>query len=522
MTPPPDVAGTRSWIEDTILMLEELGPRAATVLDAILDEVPVHELAAVVHDFAGTWARPKQIIPPGDFRSFGCCTGRGWGKTLAVVAFAIDEVAAGRAQRLALVGQGEAKTIEILVTGETGILNLTPPWIGAEWESSSNRVLFGNGAIATVYTAQEPGGLRGPQHDLAIATEIAAWPAATREEAMQNLRLGLRLGRGQLLWDSTPRRRNPLIRERLALAAKDPARHIVITGSTRENAINLSPSAVAEWEEQWGGTARGDEELDGRFFDDEDGAMFKQAWIDRARRGMPDVLTRRVIAIDPAITDNPKYSDATGIMDMGLGVDGQVYVLQNLSGIHRAETWPGLVIDTYTRGGCDLVLVETNRAGTAWSALLRVAARERGLTLVELGPDEVPGRRPGVVYMRGRNVKGSKAARASGAAALCELGRVSFVVGKLGDLEDRLCTFDGTEKGPDDAIDAFVHGCHELASLGHDAPDAGLAFRGITALAGALNGDRPDAPLAIDRGYGSGRANLATLLGGARGTGGRI
>ena len=505
-----------SPMQEMLERLVELGPRAHGVLDAVLDELPVHELAALAYDWRGTWARPNQLPPPGKFRSWGSVTGRGWGKTAANVSHAIEEVEAGRAVRLALVGQSEAKTVEILVEGETGLLALTPPWLGAEWQSASNRVLFGNGATATVYTAQEPNGLRGPQHHLAIATELASWPASTRVEAMSNLALGLRLGYGRLLWDTTPKRRNPLIRERLDLAERHPDRHIVVRGSTRENAINLSPDVVAEWHEQWGGTARGAEELDGTYFDDAEDALFKSAWFEKSRRKMPERLVRRIISIDPAITENPKYSDATGIVDMGLGVDAQVYAIANLSGVHRAEVWPGMVVDAYLTGHCDLILVETNRGGTAWAALLRVAARERGFTLVELGPDEVPPNRPGVVYMRARNVKGSKAARASGAAALCERGRVSFIVGALGDLEDRLCSFDGREKGPDDSVDAFTAGCHELAGLAHDKPDASIAFRGITELAAAVAGT---APAPHRHGVVS---DIATLLGTGWDRGGRI
>lgn len=504
----------RSWIEETIGMLEELGPRGVAVLDAVLAEVPPHELAAVAHDWR-TFARPAQIIEPGDWRSWGFLTGRGWGKTASVVSFLLAEVAAERVHRIALVGQSEQKTIEILVEGETGILSLCPPWLGAEWQSSSNRVLFGNGAVATVYTPQEPTGLRGPQHDLAIATEVASWPAATRAEAFSNLLLGLRLGRGQLLWDSTPKRRNPLIRDLLERSKKSPTKHIVVSGSTHENAINLSPDVVAEWTEAWGGTARGAEELDGRFFDDAEDALFKAAWIERARRTWPEKLTRRIISIDPAITANAKYSDATGIVDMGLGVDRQIYALRNLTGVHRPEVWPGMVIDAYVVGGCDVILIETNRGGSAWVALLRGAASARGLTLVELGPLEVPGNRPGVVYVRAFNSRGAKAVRASGAAALVERGRVSFVAGDLGDLEDRLCAFDGSDGAIDDSVDAFVAGCHELGGLGGETVDASIGFNGITELNALLHAPAGARPR-------PGRShNIAMLIGGS-GTGGRI
>lgn len=339
---------------------------------------------------------------------------------------------------------------------------------------------------------------------------------------MSNLLLGLRLGYGRLLWDATPRRRNPLIRDRLALASKAPDKHVVVRGSTRENELNLSPDVVAEWIEQWGGTARGAEELEGTYFDDAEDALFKQAWIEKARRGWPERLVRRIISVDPAITSNPKYSDATGIVDMGLGVDKQVYALRNMTGVHRAEVWPGMVIDAYVEGSCDAIVIETNRGGSAWAALLRGAANARGLTLVELGPVEVPGHRPGVVYLRSFNARGTKVVRASGAAALVQRGRVSFVVGELGDLEDRLCGFDGADGAIDDAVDAFVHGCHELASLGHEQVDPAVGFKGIMAASAALQHTPTRHERLSSTGSGSLNVHLAELLGQGRGVGGRI
>ncbi len=497
-----------SPLHDLLGRLAHLPPKAAHVaLDLMLDDFSTIELAAANYDRA-LWARPSQAAPSGECSSWGVCAGRGWGKDWACVSFALEEIAAGRAKRVALVGQSEQKTIEILVTGDTGLLALAPPWMGAEYESSSSLVRFANGAIATIYTAAEPSGLRGPQHDLAIATEIASYPTSTRDETMSNLRLGLRLGRGLLLWNSTPKRRNPLMRERLALGAKHPARHVVVRGRTEENEINLAPNVVAEWREQWAGTRTGAEELDGEYFDDAADALFRQSWIDAARRSMPEEITRRVISIDPAITES-KRSDATGIVEAVLGVDAQIYVTWNASGRHRAEAWPELVVARYVATGADLVLAETNRAGSFIRAALAVACQARGLSLIELGPTEAPAGRAGVLYYRGYNSKGSKVTRAGAAAAVVERGRVSFV-GDLGELETRLCDFDGTEGRIDDEVDAFVAAVVELASLAHGRVDHTAAFRGLGAIAEAIAAPTRGAP-----------SNIAMLIGGQGGQGGQ-
>jgi phage terminase large subunit-like protein len=467
------------------------GKNAPEILDSVLNQIPNHELAAANYDW-GLWARPKQYIDyRGEWRSHGFLTGRGFGKTMANVSHAIEEISAGRAMRVALVGQNETKAIEILVTGETGLLALTPPWLGAEFQPSLNRVVFGNGAIATIYTPESPDGLRGPQHHLAIATEVASWPAAGRMDAMSNLNLGLRLGYGRLLWDGTPKKRNPLVRQLLQKSKVNPAKHIVVFGSTKENEINLSPDVVAEWFETMGGTRQGEEELLGKFFDDEEDALFRSEWIEKSRRKWPEKFTRRIISVDPAITADPRSSDATGIVHLGLGVDKQIYALANQTGVHRPEVWPGQVIDSYVATKCELILVETNRGGNAWAALLRGAAHARGLTLIELGPKEQPGHRDGTVYMRAYTARGQKSVRAASAASLVERGRVSFVVGQLEDLEDRLCSFTGEDGAIDDCVDAFVAGCLELAGLGAEKYDPRGAFSAAIKATAQFSGSGP-------------------------------
>ncbi len=116
---------------------------------------------------------------------------------------------------------------------------------------------------------------------------------------------------------------------------------------------------------------------------------------------------------------------------------------------------------------------------------------------------------PAIEAMKPEATEEEKAARAEGAAALCERGRVSFVPGLLGDLEEQLAGFDGSANKSDDAVDAFVHGCHELAGLGHDTVDASVGYKGISEASSHLTKMRPAT------------SNLAALLSGA-GDGGRI
>ena len=108
--------------------LSVLPPRAAHLaLDSVLDAFQVVELAAANYDWP-LFARPAQIPPSTAFSSWGVCSGRGWGKTIASVSFALGEVAARRARRIALVVQREPRFLqcgEVAADRSRGDIQLT-------------------------------------------------------------------------------------------------------------------------------------------------------------------------------------------------------------------------------------------------------------------------------------------------------------------------------------------------------------------------------------------------------------
>jgi len=148
-------------------------------------------------------ARPKQLPPPGDWRVWLIRTGRGWGKTRTGAEWIRAEVESGRRGRLALVARTAADARDVIVEGESGILSVCPPWDRPHYEPSKRRLTWANGAIATMYSADEPDLLRGPQHDGVWADEVASWRFA---ETWDMLLMGLRLGANpQAVVTTTPR-----------------------------------------------------------------------------------------------------------------------------------------------------------------------------------------------------------------------------------------------------------------------------------------------------------------------------
>lgn len=483
----------------------EMAPRA---LDVMLGKLTNVELAALAADWS-FWARPKQLPPRGAWRTWGFLTGRGFGKTLAISKHINDEVVAERAMLIGLGAQDEASSVAIQVLGPSGLIATAPPWHRPTWEASKLELVWPNGARAYVRTPEVPGKIRGLEYHLAWLSELQSWPNATREEAYSNFRISTRLGYARTVWDATPKRRHPLLLELLAEAEADPAQNVVVRGTTHENAANLGDGYVDALTKKYGGTSKGREELLGEMLSESESALVKQAWIDRARRHAPEGLRRRVVAIDPAVTSR-QGNDATGIVDLGLGVDGQVYVLGDRSGKHAPSAWADIVLDLYTRNGCDCVVVETNKGGDLVTQNLRASATRRGLEVVVLAKEAPARRTAGTVYVREVHARGAKEDRAQPLATAYERGLVSHVIGvDLGALEDVVTTWEPSpgQRSPD-RLDALVHGAVELLGLLSNAPDPRAGFRGIEALAAKVSAPRAPSSLATLMGRGTGSRKI--------------
>lgn len=446
---------------------------ALRVARAAIHQLTVEERALIMADWS-FWARDKQLPPPGPWRTWGFLTGRGFGKTLAISKFINGEVEAGRALLICLLAQDEQSSIDLQVLGPSGLLATAPPWFRPAWEASGLQVVWPNGARAYVRTPEVPGKIRGLEYHLAWASELQSWPQSTRDEALSNVFISTRLGAARVVWDATPKRRHPLLKQMLADVAADPVAHVVIRGTTHENAANLGDGYVAEMERKWGGTAKGREELLGEMLADAETATAKQEWIDGARRPMPSRLARRVVSIDPAVS-NKRGSDTTGIIEAALGEDGQAYVLGDASGKLDADKWASLALDWYVGHGCDLVLAETNKGGSLVATTLKVLARERGLEVIVVGRDEQPHRVQGKVFVKEVFARGAKEERAEPVGAAYQRQRISHVIGaNLTSLEDTLTTWEATPNAdsPGD-LDALVHAITELLSLTKPADKVG-------------------------------------------------
>lgn len=213
-------------------------------------------------------ARAAQRPPEGDWRTWFVCAGRGWGKTRVGVEWVRDLVASGKARRIAMVAPTAADARDVLVEGESGILAVSPPWDRPLYEPSKRRLTWPNGARATLFSADEPERLRGPQHDHALCDEVAAW---RRPAAWDNLALGLRLGNAPKLCAMTTPRPTTLVKKIIAAASTT-----MTGGATYDNRLHLADDFIAEVTARYEGTRLGRQEIHAELLEILEGQWFGQ------------------------------------------------------------------------------------------------------------------------------------------------------------------------------------------------------------------------------------------------------
>lgn len=143
-------------------------------LKGLLSGMTDAQLEELVYDWS-VWARPNQLPPPGTWSTWLINAGRGFGKTRSgaewtrAMACGNSPLAKGTFRRMALVAETAADARDVMVEGESGILQCHPKAFRPLYEPSKRKLTWPNGAIAHIYNATEPDQLRGPQHDCFVA-----------------------------------------------------------------------------------------------------------------------------------------------------------------------------------------------------------------------------------------------------------------------------------------------------------------------------------------------------------------
>lgn len=409
----------------------------------LLQIIPDH-LGSYLHDIWTLYARSDQLPPPEPWLIWLVLGGRGAGKTRTGAEWIREQVHVGDKRRIALVGPTLSDAREVMLEGESGLLNIGYPQERPKFIASRRRLEWPNGAIGQIFTAEDPEGLRGPQFDCAWADEFCAWTYA--EETLSNLRLGLRLGdQPQLVITTTPRPTKAL------LALLDMEGVSSTRSRTQDNQQFLAPTFLTAMKAAYDGTRIGRQELNGDILQDYEGALWSRAGLEACQIAEVPQLEKVIVAVDPPTTSGKK-SDKCGIIiagrtrtDRGHRIVSRAVILHDAT-LERAspERWAKAAVDSVRHWQADYILVEVNQGGDMVRSVL----------------DAVDP----TVCVKTVFATRSKTIRAEPVAALYEQGRVKHV-GRFHELEDELCSFGsrlGKKPKSPDRADALVWAVTDL------------------------------------------------------------
>lgn len=400
------------------------------------------EIAQLAEALKYRWdinAREKQRLPQADFFIWCILAGRGFGKTRTGAETVRQWVKTNRFVNL--IGATADDARDIMIEGESGILEICPNGERPEYIPSKRKLVWPNGAVSLIFTADEPKRLRGKQHMKLWADEVASW---SYEESWDQAMMGLRLGaKPQGVVTTTPRPTKLIID-----LAKDP-KNILTSGTTYENKANLAAGFFDYVIKKYEGTRLGLQELEARILSDAQGALWVRKKIDEYRETKHPDLTRIVVGVDPTASAG---GDEAGIITAGKHGE-HYYTLADDSRQGSPLEWATAAVTAYHRHMADCIVAEKNNGGDMVESVIKQVDPKVNVKLVWAS--------------RGKET------RAEPIAAIAAQGR-DHHVGFFPKLEDELCMWTPGEKSPN-RLDAKVWAMTEL--LGRESLNVSMKAR---------------------------------------------
>ena len=185
--------------------------------------------------------------------------------------------------------------------------------------------------------------------------------------------------------------------------------------------------------------------LAGNWQEDVIGALWNDEDIFTARDLNVNDLNKIVVAVDPAVSNNPN-SDETGIIVAARNSNRQFKVLEDATAKFSPQGWATKVLDLVDQYQANAIVAEVNQGGDMVKELIQNQPRGKNIKI--------------------ECVRASKAkqVRAEPVQALYEQKRVAHNEG-LRDLEEELVTWTPESRDSPNRLDALVWGIHYLAFL---------------------------------------------------------
>lgn len=220
-------------------------------------------------------ARPEQLPPDGDWRTWYLRGGRGAGKTRTGAETLAGWIWNAEPGEWAIVAPTYGDAKNVCVEGPSGLLVALGGVGGGvdNWNRSEGIVYVANGSKVFL-DGGDDGALRIQGRNLSGAwcDEVGLW-VQWDKSWNESLAFAVRMAPGRIVATGTPKMAHPLIAQLL-----DPSNRSVVETHMRtiDNAANLDPMALAAMLEEYQGSTLGRQELEGEFIEALEGAILRR------------------------------------------------------------------------------------------------------------------------------------------------------------------------------------------------------------------------------------------------------
>jgi phage terminase large subunit-like protein len=426
-------------MDEVTRQLREFKEKNPRKFAEMLNQLSESELQDILYSWP-LWARFKQMPPEGKWRFWVLSGGRSSGKTKGSAEWVIERARQGKGP-IALIGKTTGDVRDVMVElGPSSIMQCSPPDFKAIYEPSKRRLTWPNGVTATTFSGDEPGQLKGPQHQTIWVDELPKF--ADPQSLFDDANFGLRIGDSRCLISTTPTP-HPLMKSLYKQWEEDKegrVRYVIMP--TQDNAANVDPEFIKDIEDKYKGTRLYRQEVLGEILWESEDALFSSELLDKYRVDEAPELDAIAIAVDIATTSN-KSSDDTGIIVGGRGVDNHGYVLDDKTMKGSPSQWANMVVslyDHYSSIAPAHVVIETNQGGDLIKHTLMQV--RQNLPIKEVRANK------------------SKIARMEPISLLAEQGKI-HMVGYHEKLEEELVSYNGKGRSPN----RFDAKCYAMTSL---------------------------------------------------------
>jgi phage terminase large subunit-like protein len=391
---------------------------------------------------------PHQVPPPGNWRGWLLCAGRGSGKTDTCANYVEKHVqgppclGGSVPHWIGIIAPTLGDAVTACFSGPSGIRKHSEDAKLVQ-SAGGTIVRWGNGSQAKLFGAQSPEDVErlraGGNTCLIWAEELAAWRYI--DACWEQMRFGLRSGsRPHWIASTTPKPR-PLIKK----LVKETPHNVVVTSASTDDNPHLEQEIRDELYEAYGGLQIGRQELHAEILDEDKNALWRRAKLDEHRVADAPELRKISVGVDPSGGAGEQGIVVVGKAISTLVEDGKLrtrvdgYVLDDRTTSASPAEWGRAAVRAAVDWEADDIVVEVNFGGDMATATISGAAESMGIN--------IPVRT--VRASRGKRV------RAEPVAALSERGYWHHV-GTFELLEDQLVTWTEELKFSPDRLDAMV------------------------------------------------------------------